>query len=292
MRKNDFFTRVVLYTAHLYLMNAIKQGLELTEEQRSMCFYLGVHLSNKKNTLNRKDSIRLKEIRHEQEDIAKIISEEISYVVFAAELLKRWSLKYPKEKQPALGMPKGLMRKGKSLFFSAMMELRSEIGRKIEIGGEQVEAEEVYRENKQLIDHSEKVAEEWFNWHFVKINGGDPSLPGCKHEDQSRNKKSETRKAIKKTIGKFRKNGTKSIPKKSVFLGANITSKKVILYYSAPKGLKGLEATAINKLKALVSASKIDILHMVTEEQDIDNLEMVIKINYKAPIASCVFKAA
>ena len=96
------------------------------------------------------------QISHQQE-LKDILDHNISYIIFAMELMKLWVRDVPKKQRPMLISDKHLKLGGK-YFFMAMLHLKQD---------DKTE----YERKKDIIDNSIEVANAFWKYHYDKLSG-------------------------------------------------------------------------------------------------------------------------
>ena len=91
-----------------------------------------------------------------EDELLKILDQDVSYIIVAMELMKRWSESIPKNQRPALSVSDKHFKLGASHFWQAMIYLKEH-------------ANEEYLAKKETIDNSKKMANEFWDYHYNKL---------------------------------------------------------------------------------------------------------------------------
>lgn len=146
----DTFNKAILYTVHDYIVKSIEDNLEPTR----LHFRIKGAISLMKNHnvgVNDSDIALVKAISKEEE-LRKIVSVNVSYLVYTLELMSLWVEFVPKAHRPNLNISDNSLSTGASALSFAMLKLKHK-------------DEEKHKEIQAIIDDSVASAKEFFDYH-------------------------------------------------------------------------------------------------------------------------------
>jgi len=155
MNNYTTFNKLILFTASEYLNSAIKDSL--TSDPLHIRIVSGINGFRTFGRFSAEESKQLQEIgTHEYMNKLKKI--DVSFVVYALELLRLWVTEVPKEhrKNIYLGVGNKKLLKGKSVFVVDMLKLKQR-------------DEEKYKETREIIDVSTLTAKQFFFYMFEQL---------------------------------------------------------------------------------------------------------------------------
>ncbi len=117
------FNKLILFTAFEYLDNAIKEGMTKEPEHMKIAGAIRGYKTFSKFSPEQSEIV----IAMGKEPVLKAITEiDISYVVFALELLKLWCELVDKKDRPHLNISDKRLKSGRSMFVVSMLKLKQE----------------------------------------------------------------------------------------------------------------------------------------------------------------------
>ena len=141
--------KLILTTVNRYIETSIKDGLEPHTLHHRLKFATHVFMEN--NPLTKEDIEVVKRISSD-EDFKKIISQDVSFLVFVLELMKQWVNEIPKEYRPNLNISDKKLNVGRAMFALSMIELKQR-------------DKDKHEELRKVIDDSVIVAKHFFGYH-------------------------------------------------------------------------------------------------------------------------------
>ena len=150
------FNKLILFTAEAYLTKSIDDGLSNEDLHRRIIG--GIRAYMVMGRFSGREAAILQSIG-EDEYMQDLRAREISFVVYALELLRLWVELVPKEKRKNIhiGVSDKILRKGRATFAVSMLNLKKK-------------DEAKYKELRQIIDESVLVAKNFFYYTQEKIN--------------------------------------------------------------------------------------------------------------------------
>jgi len=149
------FNRLILFTVEAYLARAIEEGL--THEEFHKKLVSGIRSFMVMGRFSKEEQERLK-ILGEDTIMEKIKNKEVSFVVYALELMRLWVTEVPREvrKNLYLGVSNKKLLLGRAYFVKTMLHLKHT-------------DEENYKEKRQIIDESVLNAKHFFSFFEDKL---------------------------------------------------------------------------------------------------------------------------
>ena len=141
--------KLVLYTVNRYIGTAIEDGLEPSQLHYRIKFSTHVFMEN--NPMTKEDMEIISRISSD-EDFKKILSTQVSFLVFVLELMKQWGDTVPKQNRPNLINNDKKIRVGKVMFAMSMLELKQKDNDK-------------HEELSRVIQDSVLTAKHFFSYH-------------------------------------------------------------------------------------------------------------------------------
>ena len=141
--------KLVLYTVNRYIGSAIEDGLEPSQLHYRIKFATKVFMEN--NPLTEEDMEIISKISSD-EDFKKILSTQVSFLVFVLELMKLWVDTVPKEHRPNLNINDKKLRIGRAMFALSMLELKQK-------------DKDKHEELSSVIQDSVLTAKHFFSYH-------------------------------------------------------------------------------------------------------------------------------
>ena len=142
------FNKLILFTAESYLTNAIDEGLSAEPLHKSIVSGIRAYMSMGRFS---KEEAKLMIKLGEHECIQNLTKTEISFVVYALELMKLYVDNVPREyrKSIHLGVSNSKLKMGRATFAVSMLKLKQRDIKQ-------------YNETKDIIDQSVLTAKKFF----------------------------------------------------------------------------------------------------------------------------------
>lgn len=153
MNRYETFNKVILYTIDSYIRKSIEDGLEPSPLHFRLLGATKVFI--RENPITKEDRERIDFIRKD-ETLKKIVSVDVSFLVYTLELIKQFVEQVPKECRPNLNISDKKLIIGRGSFAVGMLELKRR-------------DKEKYDEIKEIIDDSIITAKHFFNYHLEKL---------------------------------------------------------------------------------------------------------------------------
>lgn len=155
MKNYTLFNRLILFTVEAYIARAIEDGT--THEDFHKKLVGGIRSFMVMGRFSKKESERLQKLG-EDPIMEKIKNQEISFVVYALELMRLWVTEVPREvrKNIYLGVSNKKLLLGRAYFVKTMLHLKHT-------------DEESYKEKRQIIDESVLNAKHFFSFFEEKL---------------------------------------------------------------------------------------------------------------------------
>ena len=157
MKNYTTFNRLILFTAEAYLSSAIKEGL--TTDPLHKNIVSGIRSYMTFGRFSKEESMLLQELGKDP-IVENIKTVEVSFVVYAMELMRLWVLNVPREvrKNIYLGVSNKKLILGRGHFVKSMLHLKQR-------------DEESYKEKREIIDASVLTAKHFFAFFESKLVG-------------------------------------------------------------------------------------------------------------------------
>ena len=155
--KQTTFNKLVLFTAEAYVTRSIEDGLSVDDlHLRLMRGIRRFMILGKFSPKEAKECIEFAA----DPRLQKIVAQDVSFLVFSLEIMKRWVETVPKaqRKHIHLGISDNELKIGRGMFVIDMLKMKKRDPEK-------------YAELKELIDISVVTAKHWFDFHKEKVNG-------------------------------------------------------------------------------------------------------------------------
>lgn len=153
MNKYETFNKVILYTIDSYIRKSIEEGLEPSKLHYRLMGATKVF--KRENPITDEDREAIDFIRTD-ETLRKIVSVDVSFLVYTLELIKQFIEQVPKEHRPFLNISDKKLIIGRGSFAVGMLELKRR-------------DEEKYNELKEVINDSIVTAKKFFNYHLEEL---------------------------------------------------------------------------------------------------------------------------
>jgi len=151
--KYDTFNKVILYTIKDYIEKSIEDGLEPSPLHFRL---LGAtRVFKRENPINDDDREAMKPIR-ESEELQKIVSTHVSFLVYTLELIKQYVEQVPKEYRPLFNISDKKLIIGRGSFAIGMLQLKQR-------------GAEKHAELTDIINDSIITAKHFFNFHLREL---------------------------------------------------------------------------------------------------------------------------
>ena len=152
----ELLGKICCFTAESYIMMAQQESAVPKQLER---LRLGIVTQRKFNPFTQEQAMICLEFGNDPE-LDKIMQREVSFTIFTLELMKIWTMTVPKEKRPYLGVSDKHFKLGASEFWKPMLQLKKTNGYKHGL-------------KKEIIADSKEVAEQFFKYHWEKLNEKD-----------------------------------------------------------------------------------------------------------------------
>ena len=148
MKNYTLFNRLILFTTEAYLARSIEEGL--TQEEFHKKLVSGIRSFMVMGRFSKEEQKLLQELG-EDPIMEKIKMTEVSFVVYALELMRLWVTEVPRKvrKNIYLGVSNKKLLLGRAYFVKTMLHLKQT-------------DEESYKEKRQIIDDSVLNAKHFF----------------------------------------------------------------------------------------------------------------------------------
>ena len=153
MNKYETLNKVVLHTVDLYLERVRQDDMNLPPTLDRL--RRGLVTQRMLNKFTPEEAEKVLEIGRDKEFKA-IMDRDISFLIFALELMKVWTMSVPKDKRPILGVSDKHFKLGGDSLWQQMLLARSK-------------APEEYSEKKQVIVDSKEVAQGFFEHQWKEL---------------------------------------------------------------------------------------------------------------------------
>lgn len=153
LNKYDTLSKVILYTILSYIEKSIEEGLEPSPLHFRLLGATRVY--KRENPINDYDREAMKPLR-ESEELRKIVSTDVSFLVYTLELIKQYVEQVPKEYRPLLNISDKKLIIGRGSFAVGMLQLKRRDAEK-------------HAELTEIIQDSIVTAKHFFNFHLREL---------------------------------------------------------------------------------------------------------------------------
>ena len=155
MKDYSTFNRLILFTAEAYFARAIEEGL--TQEPLHKKIVSGIRSYMTFGRFRKEEAKLLQELG-EDPIMQKIKAIEISFVIYALELLRLWVTEVPRKARKSiyLGVSNKKLLMGRATFATTMIQMKRK-------------DEDVYKEKREIIDSSVINAKHFFSFFEEKL---------------------------------------------------------------------------------------------------------------------------
>ncbi len=149
------FNKLILFSVEQYLSQAIEEGT--STEQLHKDIIAGIRSFMTFGRFSKEEQERLERIG-EHDTIQRLKAVEVSYVIYALELLRLWVTQVPREvrRNIHLGVGNKKLMMGKASFAIHLLKLKQQ-------------DMDTYKEKKKIIDESVKTARLFFHYMLEEL---------------------------------------------------------------------------------------------------------------------------